>query len=312
VRAAILHEYGQTPESGDFPDPVPAEGQIVVEVLAAGLNPVDISMASGSFYAGAPPLPCVMGREGVGRTSEGEIAYFDGPVPPYGSFAERTLVSTESLIPLVGDIDPAFAMCFGIAGLAAWLSLEWRAKLREGETVLILGASGVVGVIAVQAARLLGAGRVVAAARDAHGLERAKARGAHEVVQIGATENLADALRDACDGGPDVVIDPLWGEPAAAAVEACRPEARHIQVGQSAGSHSSISSSAVRGKGLSILGYTTFRVPREARRAAYAQMIEHAVAGRLIVDFERVPLDQVAKAWERQGSSPGRKLVIVP
>ncbi len=105
------------------------------------------------------------------------------------------------------------------------------------------------------------------------------------MVEVGFTENLADALREACDGGPDVVIDPLWGEPAAAAGEACRPEARLIQVGQSAGSHSSISSSSVRGKAVSILGHTNFRAPREVRRAAYAQMIEGAVAGRLTVGF---------------------------
>jgi NADPH:quinone reductase-like Zn-dependent oxidoreductase len=312
VRAAILREYGQTPELGDFPDPEPAEGQSVVEVVAAGLNPVDISIASGRFYGGPPSLPCVVGREGVGRARDGELAYFDGPVPPYGSFAERTLVASESLVPLPGDIDPALATCFGIAGLAAWLSLEWRAKLRAGETVLVLGASGVVGAVAVQAARLLGAGRVVAAARDADGLERARLRGAHEVVQLGATENLGDALRDACDGGPDVVIDPLWGEPAAAAVEACRPEARVIQIGQSAGTHSTISSAAVRGKALSILGHANFRAPREVRRAAYLRMIEEAAAGRLVVEFERVPLAKIAEAWERQRSSPGRKLVIVP
>lgn len=292
--------------------PVPVEDQTVVAVLAAGLNPVDISIASGSFYQGAAPLPSVAGREGVGRTSTGELVYFDAPVPPYGSFAERTLVYSESLITIPQEIDPALATCFGIAGLAAWVSLEWRARLRAGETVLVLGASGVVGDIAVQAARLLGAGRVVAAARSASGLERARRRGADEVVQLGGTENLAEALREACAGGPDVVIDPLWGEPAAAASEACNAEARLIQIGQSAGAESTLSSAVVRGKALSILGYTNFRAPREVTRAAYTQMIEHAVAGRLTVDVELVPLEKVAAAWERQRSSPGRKLVIVP
>jgi NADPH2:quinone reductase len=312
MRAAILYEYGQVPKVGDFPNPEPAEGQTVVEVLAAGLNPVDISIASGGFHSGTPPLPYVAGREGVGRAEDGTVAYFHGPVTPYGSFAERTLVPSESLIPLPVEIDPAHATCFGIAGLAAWLSLTWRGQVREGETVLVLGASGVVGGIAVQAARLLGAARVVAAARDADGLERARARGADAVVQLGAGADLVEALREACAGGPNLVIDPLWGEPAAAAVEACRPEARLVQVGQSAGSHSSISSAAVRGKALSILGHTNFRVPAEVQRAAYTQMVEHAEAGRLTVDIERIPLDRIAEAWERQRGSPRRKLVIVP
>ncbi len=312
MRAAILHHYGEAPQPGDFPGPVPAEGQTVIEVSAAGLNPVDISMASGSFYQGRVPLPCVAGREGVGRTSDGELVYFAAPVPPYGSFAEWTLVDSESPIPLPEDVDPALATCFGIAGLAAWLALEWRARLRDGETVLVLGASGVVGGIAVQAARLLGAGRVIAAARARDGLERARSRGADDVVQLDGAGNLAEAFREACVGGPDVVIDPLWGEPAAAAIEACRPEARLVQIGQSAGSHSSIASAAVRGKGLAILGHANFRAPREVKIAAYMQMIEHATAGRLTVDIERVPLENVVDAWNRQRSSPGRKLVIMP
>lgn len=315
VRAAVLHEYGGVPAIEEFPDAVPGAdgGATVVEVLAAGLNPVDIRIASGSFYGGVSPLPTVVGREGAGRTLDGaELVYFDAPHHPYGALAERTLVSTDSMIALPEGTDPAVATCFGVAGLAAWLALESRAQLRAGETVLVLGASGVVGAIAVQAARLLGAGRVVAAARGRAGLDRAIARGADAAVQIGAVEDLAAAFREACGGGPDVVIDPLWGEPAAAAVEACNPEARLIQVGQSAGSHSSLASAAVRGKSLSILGHTNLRVPLEVKRAAYLRMVEHAAAGRLTVDIERIPLERVAEAWERQRGSPGRKLVIVP
>jgi NADPH2:quinone reductase len=199
-----------------------------------------------------------------------------------------------------------------VAGWAAWLALEWRAQVKAGETVLVLGASGVVGQIAVQAAKLLGAGRVVAAARSAEGLELVRARGADEVVQIGATDDLVQALKDAGGGGLDVVIDPLWGEPAAAAVEACSPNARLVQLGQSAGTHSSLSSAAVRGKSLSILGHTNFTVPREVKRAAYDRMIDHASRGELLVDVEKVALENIADAWERQKRFPGRKLVIVP
>lgn len=312
MRAAILRAYGQPPEPGEFDDPRPAESQAVVDVEAGGLNPVDIRMASGSFYGGSPPLPSVPGREGVGRLADGTLVYFDGPVAPYGSFAERALIDQRSAIPLPAAIDPGLATCFGIAGLAAWLALEWRAQLRAGEVVLVLGASGIVGLIAVQAARLLGAARVVAAARSAEGLERARRRGADAVVQVGAVDDLAQAFRDACGEGPDVVIDPLWGEPAAAALEACRPHGRLVQIGESASSHSSIASAAIRGKLLAILGHTNFLAPPEVKRAAYQRMVEHAAAGELACDVERVPLDEVADAWRRQEGSPHRKLVIVP
>jgi NADPH2:quinone reductase len=216
------------------------------------------------------------------------------------------------VIALPVEIDPALATCFGIAGLAAWLALEWRAELREGETALILGASGIVGLIAVQAARLLGAGRVVAAARSDEGLERARARGADAVVQIGAPGDLPQALRDACAGGADVVIDPVWGDPAAAAIEACNPRARLVQIGESAGSHSTIASAAIRGKVLAILGHTNFMAPPEVKRAAYQRMVEHAAAGELQCEVERVALDAVPDAWRRQQTSPHRKLVVVP
>jgi NADPH:quinone reductase-like Zn-dependent oxidoreductase len=312
VRAAVLREFGEPPEPGEFDEPEASDGQVVVDVRAAGLNPVDLTIASGSFYGGSPPLPSVAGREGVGRTPDGEVVYFDTSVAPFGSFAERTLIERDSAIPVPEDVDPALANCFGIAGLAAWLALDWRAQLREGETVLVLGASGVVGQIAVQGARLLGAGRVVAAARGAEGLERAREQGADAVVGISEADDLAGALREACGGGADVVIDPVWGEPAAAALAACRPHGRLVQVGNSAGSHSTIPASALRSRLLTILGHMNFMAPDDVKREAYQRMVRHAVAGELAVGVERVPLDQVVEAWGRQKSSPHHKLVIVP
>ncbi|TMM03852.1 MAG: zinc-binding alcohol dehydrogenase family protein [Actinobacteria bacterium] len=314
MRAAILRWYGAPPEPGEFDEPQAGDGQEVVEVLAAGLNPVDIRMASGTFYGGTPPLPSVVGREGVGRTPDGRLVYFDGPIPPYGAFAERALIARDSAIPLPAELDPALAVSFGIAGLAAWLALDWRAGLREGENVLVLGASGVVGQVAVQGARLLGAGRVAAAARSPEGLDRARDLGADAVVSLTLREDdLVDALREAAGGdGFDVVIDPVWGDPAAAALQACRVRGRLVQIGESAGPHSTLASATIRGKLLAVLGHTNFMAPPDVKRAAYERMVEHGARGELAVEVERVPLEQVADAWQRQQRSPHHKLVIVP
>jgi NADPH:quinone reductase-like Zn-dependent oxidoreductase len=312
VRAAILRQYGTPPEPGAFGEPEPGEGQEVVEVLAAGLNPVDISIASGTFYGGRPQLPCVVGREGVGRRLGGERVYFDGPVAPFGSFAQRAPIESDSAIPLPEGLDEGLATCWGIAGLAAWLGLEWRGGLRPGETVLVLGASGVVGQVAVQAARLLGAGRVVAAARSGEGLERAVELGVDATVRIGAVDDLAAAFAQAAGGGADLILDPVWGEPAAASLRAANRGGRLVQIGQSAGPEALISSAAVRGRGLDIRGHTNFAAPREIKRAAYERMAAHAVAGDLRIEVQRVPLDDVADAWARQQASPRQKLVIVP
>jgi NADPH2:quinone reductase len=312
MRAAILREYGKPPEIGDFDDPTPADGHEVAEVLAAGLNPVDILKASGHFYGGNPPLPSVTGSEGIARLADGRTVYFDAPAAPHGAFAERTLIDPSATYAVPDGLDPALAVVFGIAGLAGWLALEHRAKVREGETVLVLGAGGVVGQVAVQAARLLGAGRVIAAARSAERLERAVQQGADATVQIGAVDDLADAIREAGGGGVDVVVDPVWGEPAVAALAAMKPFGRLVQLGQSAGAEATIPSSLIRGKTLDVLGHTNFAIPVETKRAAYEAMAQHAAEGRIEVAVERVPLDAAPDAWGRQASSPGVKLVIVP
>ncbi len=313
MRAVVLRAYGATPQLGEFDDPAPSgDDDVVVEVLAAGLNPVDISVASGRFYGGAPPLPCVPGREGVGRLTGGGRVYFDQCVAPYGSLAERTMVRASGTVAVPQGLDDALAVAVGTAGLAAWLSLQWRAKLQPGESVLVLGASGVVGQIAVQAARLLGAGRVVAAARNPERLEHARELGADATVRLGEHEDLAGALREAGGGGFDVVVDPLWGKPAEAAVDALHPGGRLVQLGQSAGPDATLASATVRGRMLSILGFTNLRVPDEDRYAAYAQVAAHAASGAIAVDVETIGLARIAEAWARQKAGPGRKLVLTP
>jgi len=312
MRAAILREFGQPPEIGEFDDPRPGDGQEVVDVLAAGLNPVDILKASGHFYGGNPPLPSVVGTEGIARLADGRTVYFDTPVAPYGSFAERALIDPALTYGCPEGLDPGLAVVLGISGLAAWLALDFRAQLRQGETALVLGAGGVVGQVAVQAAKLLGAGRVVAAARSEERLDRALQQGADATVQIGAVDDLATAIREAAGGGVDVVVDPVWGEPAVAALDAMNARGRLVQIGQSAGATAVVPSALVRGKTLDVLGMTIFGVPPEDKRAAYETMAEHANAGRLEVEVERIPLDGVADAWKRQTSSPGVKLVVEP
>ncbi|MGN6188264.1 MAG: quinone oxidoreductase family protein [Conexibacter sp.] len=316
MHAAVLHALAATPVCEAFEEPVAGDGQVVVEVSAAGVNPVDVRKASGTYVSGPPPLPSVVGSEGVGRVAgDGRRVYFGASIAPFGAFAQRTLVGEEEPIELPDALDDGVAVALGIAGLAAWLPLAWRARLQPGETVLVLGATGVVGQLAVQAARLLGAGRVVAAGRDAQMLERARELGADATVNLGDVEpgeQLTEAFRAAAGGDVDVVHDPLWGAPAAAAVEALGLGGRLVQLGQSAGAQATLSSASIRGRHLSVLGYLNFLVPADARRDAYRTLVEHAVAGRIAVEVERLPLAQVADAWARVQRSAHRKLVLVP
>jgi NADPH:quinone reductase len=317
MRAAVVSKLGRPPEVADVPEPAPGEGEVLLEVVASALNPIDVAVGAGRFYGGHPPVPYVAGAEAVGRVAgDGQLVWAAGGgigVARDGALAERAVVPESSLTPVPGDAEPELAVALGIAGMAGWLPLAWRAPVRKGEIVLVLGATGTAGLVAVQAARLLGAGRVVAAGRDPERLARAAEAGADETVRIGETKDLARALRRACGGdGPTLVFDPLWGEPLAAALEAAASGARVVNVGQSAGPETTIRSGFVRGKQLDLLGYSNFAAPREVVQEEYGRLVQYALDGEIRVDLERVRLDDVADAWQRQAAGADAKLVVVP
>ena len=246
MRAAVLHDYG-VPRIDDFQKPQAGPDQAVVQVLAAGLNPVDVAISAGRYYAGRPPLPLVAGREGVGLL-DGRRTYFDAPVLPFGSMAERALIDPLSTYAVPDGVQDGVAVALGISGMTAWLALTWKAELQPGEHVLVLAASGVLGQIAVQAAKLLGAARVVAAARSPEGLERCLELGADAAVRLDSSGDLPAALTEAAEGKIDVVVDPLFGEPFVAAVNAASIGARIVQLGAGADADATLASAAIRGK----------------------------------------------------------------
>jgi len=313
TRAALVTAYGEPPELGEATLPEAGPGQVQVSVELAGLNPVDIAIASGKFDAGAPELPYTPGLEGIGTTPDGRPVWFDVPVFPVGSFSERCLINEARAIELPDGVEPAKAIAFGVAGMAAWLGLEWRGQLKPGETVLILGAGGSVGQIAIQAARLLGAGRIVAASRSERGRQRALELGADEATGTeGEAAALADAFREATEGGPDLILDGLWGPPAEAALASIAYGGRLVQVGNSAGKEANLVAGPLRGGLVSILGHRNVHAPHQVRAEAFRTMCSHATEGRLEVEVEVLPLEQAAEAWLMQQQSPGRKLAIAP
>ncbi|HET9849085.1 MAG TPA: zinc-binding dehydrogenase [Candidatus Dormibacteraeota bacterium] len=313
MRAAVIERYGQPPVVRDIDEPK-ADSNRLIEVSGAPLNPVDLSMASGRFYATPPPTPYVPGGEGIGRPLQagkpGPRVYFRAALPN-GALAERSVTSGQT-VPLPDAIDDGVAAALGTPGTSAYLALTLRAGLQKGETVLILGASGVVGIIAVQVAKLLGASRVIAGARNEAGLQRAQQLGADAIVDLKQTDGLAERIREASGGQLQVVIDPVWGAPGVAALEAMSPHGRFVQMGQSAGAEAPVKSSAIRGRFLSVLGYTSFLVPWEEQAAAYRTLLDYAAAGQIKVEYEVLPLDAAPDAWKQQAASPHRKLVLSP
>jgi NADPH2:quinone reductase len=312
VKAALIREIGGVPEVGDADQP---SGE-TIEVLAAPINPIDLSVSRGILATGHPELPYIPGCEGVGRTAHGRVVWiFGGSLgrTSDGAMAERASVGDAHTVDVPDGADPALAGALGIAGLAGWLPFTWRAPLKAGANVLVLGATGSVGLVAVQAAKLLGAARVVAAGRSVAGLDRALEVGADATLRLDDAGDLVAAFKEAFGGdGPSYVFDPLWGEPARAATEAAVPGATIVNLGQSAGATSDLASAAVRFKTLSILGHTNFAIPPDELAVEYRRLVEHAIAGDIRLDVERVPLDSVADAWRRQAEGAGTKLVVVP
>jgi NADPH2:quinone reductase len=311
MKAAVLTELGATPSPTDIEVPRPRTGEQLVEVEVAGMNPVDVNISRGLAFS--PPLPCTVGMEGIGRTADGRRVYFDSARQPSGSFAQYCIVAEGDLIEIPEGVDAAAAMPFGIAGLAAWTGLTWKGALRAGETVLILGASSIVGQIGVQLAARLGAGRVVAAARDQRFLSRASALGADAAVQLDQTlGDLVAELEDASRGGFDLVLDMLWGRPVEAAAAAIAQYGRIVQIGASAGPTAQLPARPLRTLGVSILTHTNYHAPVTVRAAAFTAMCEMHTAGQLAVSVEELPLERVADVWDRQQGGPHVKLVVRP
>ena len=218
MHAAVLHKLGTAPRYEPFPEPVAGDGEVIVHVHAASLKPIDKQLASGSHYASSRELPLICGSDGVGHRSDGQRVFFGGPRPPYGAMTQRTVVPRAFTFPVPEKVTDETAAALPNPAVSAWLSLAYRAKLAPGENVLILGATGVTGRLAVKIAKLLGAGRVVAAGRNQQVLSTLHRQGADATIGLDLpTPELHDAfVREAGQTGFQVVLDYVWGRPAEA------------------------------------------------------------------------------------------------
>jgi NADPH2:quinone reductase len=318
-RAAVIEEYATAPV---LTEREPRPGGAIVELSAAALNPADLAIASGSFPAGSPPLPYVPGIDGVGLVVDSErfaagtrVAALGGGVGVArdGTWAARFGAPEAVLLPVLEDVDDVTAAALLTPGLTAWLALTHVARLRAGESVLVLGATGTLGSVAVQSARLLDAGRVVAVGRDGERLERARSLGADATVATDA-DGLLDALRAAVgDQPPDVVVDPLFGPSFEAALAVAAPDARIVHVGQSSAPTATLVSGLLRGKRLTLHGMSLFFIARDVLDAGYLELLGHARDGRVTVDdVEAVPLERAADAWAAKAAGQATKFVITP
>ncbi|MEW6581315.1 MAG: zinc-binding dehydrogenase [Actinomycetota bacterium] len=311
--ALVVEELGRPPVLRRVNRPDPAAGGALVRLRAAGLNPADLAIGAGRFYLPLPDPPFVAGCEAVGevirsgRHPEGARVWC---LQPTGCFAEVFTCPEDALVPVPDGVSDAVAVAMGVAGLAGWMPVRDRGALRAGETVLVLGAGGVVGRVAVQAARAGGAARVVAGVRSEAGDAVARAAGADEVVRLGGDGDAA-AFRRAAPDGVDLVVDTLWGAPLVAALGALAPRARIVQVGSGAGAEAAFPAGPLRGGRIDIRGFSVFSERPGDLARAYIEAASAAARGEVRVDTAEVPLADGPAAWARLAAgTSGVKVVL--
>lgn len=323
MRAAVLHTLGQPPSYTDHPVPVVGPGQSLVRVTAAPLVPLDLLCASGTSYFGEPVVPYVPGVQGVGvverseRVAPGSRVWFAtsaGMAPGDGSLAELCAVADDDLVPLDTDVPDPLVAALGLSAVAAWMALSWRGGLQPGERVLVLGGGGAVGQVGIGAARALGAQRVVAVARSEQAQQRARAAGADVVVpMLDDVDELTARLAQATGGQVDVVLDPVFGTAATAASRVLAEGGRLVNLGGASGDEARFSSSVLRSRSASVLGYTNNALTPAQRRDALAAVLHHAAAGRITMAYDSRPLEAVDEGWRRQAEGgTSSRLVLLP
>ncbi|MGD0737413.1 MAG: zinc-binding alcohol dehydrogenase family protein [Terracidiphilus sp.] len=314
MNAAVVNVLGEVPKYQSFPEPVAQEGEALINVRAAGLHPIVKGRASGAHYSSDDVVPMVPGVDGVGTLEDGTRVYFGFARTPFGTMSERTVAPRKMTIPLPDGIDDVQAAAIANPGMSAWIALKERGGLAVGQTVLILGATGVAGQLAIQVARQLGAKRVIGVGRNVEALASADL---DAVIALGQPE---DAIRDAFAAeaakGIDIVIDYLWGRPTELVLEAlakgfkasATPSTKLVEVGASAGPAITLPAAVLRSVDLTMLGSGFGAARLDVIFAAIPILFSLAAEGKLKIDAEPVPLSDVEAAWNRVDK--GRRIVF--
>ncbi|MFE3945763.1 zinc-binding alcohol dehydrogenase family protein [Streptomyces sp. NPDC059118] len=317
--AAVVRSFDTPPRFEEFPTPQPSTAnEVLVDVIAVGLHPRVRSAADGTHYTSDGTLPMIPGVDAVGRTAHGELLYFVADDDALGTMAEQAVVDRRRAITLPEGTDPIAVAAAMNPGMSSWVALRRRVAFQPGGSVLVMGATGNAGQLAVQIAKYLGASHVIGAGRDPQRLDLLKSLGADDLVNLdGDADAVAERLgRAAAD--VDVVIDYLWGKPTELAMPALlkartdRSKALNwIQIGSMAGLEITLPSYVLRAADLTIMGSGQGSVTAAGILAELPSLSEEIASGSLAVDPLPIPLSQVEQAWNTS-TGPGQRIVLTP
>jgi NADPH:quinone reductase-like Zn-dependent oxidoreductase len=319
MKSAIVESYSRAPRYGQFADPVAQAGQQLVAVHAAALTPLTKSIAAGKHYSSGNSFPFVPGVDGVGRLEDGQRVYFAFPAAPYGSMAERTVVNRSMCVALPDELDDLTAAVSANPGMSSWAALTERAGFVVGETVLINGATGTAGRLAIQISKYLGAKTVIVTGRNQANVAPLAELGADLAIPLDQEpEKLTESFRRTIkEHGVNVILDYLWGASAQSLISAVtghgsvegEPPIRFVQIGSITGDAISLSAAALRSSGLKLMGSGLGSVSYARLIRSISGLMSAIVPGRFRIEVEPVPLSEVEKAWNREAS--GRIAFIV-
>jgi NADPH:quinone reductase-like Zn-dependent oxidoreductase len=319
MNAAVVTSFAEPPHYQQFDVPQPStEDEVLVDVLAVGLHPRTRTDAAGAHYTSTSTLPMIPGIDGVGRRPDGKRIYFVANDDVIGTMAEKAVVDVRRSIELPDDVDVARIAAGMNPAMSAWVALRRRVPIEAGQSVLVLGATGNAGTMAVQIAKRLGAGRVVGAGRDLPRLSALTTVGADEVVQLTDDADVtANALAQAA-AEVDIVVDYLWGKPAERAIMALlgsrsdRSRALNwIQIGAVAGATIELPSVALRSANFRLQGNGQGAVSTKISLAELPALVDEIDAGTIAVTANRLPLAEVEETWLK-AAGPGERTVLVP
>lgn len=313
MKAAVVTDFTSAPQYAEFREPEAPDGFVPVRMLAVGVHRIVRSLAAGAHYGSGDELPFVPGVDGVGELADGTRVYTGGSPDPFGTLAERTVVPAGFAVPVPAELDSVTAAGIVNPAMSSWLPLVGRAQLQPGQTVLVLGATGASGSLSVRIALHLGAGRVIAAGRNATALAALAAD--PRVVTVSVDDELTASIRSAAPDGIDVVLDYLWGPVAEAALEALRrtglghvaARTSYVQIGALAGPRVGLDAALLRSSNVTVFGSGAGSMDPRLLLAELPKILALAATGGITLDLRAVPLAEVATQW----ASPDR-LVFVP
>jgi NADPH:quinone reductase-like Zn-dependent oxidoreductase len=303
VKAAVVWGAGQAPVYADFADPVAGEGEVAIAVAAAALTPFTKMRASGQDQR---PFPFIAGVDGVGHRDDGSRVFFMLPRDPYGSIADNTVVSATRTVALPDELDHVTAAAIGNPGASAWTALREHAGLVRGEVVLVNGATGSAGRLAVQIAKFLGAGKVIATGRNAAALQDVAALGADVTIRLDeAADSVVDAFGRQFADGVHIVLDYLWGA-SAEQVLLARARAgssgvptRFVQIGAVTNPNITLDGAVLRSAPIQLMGSGLGSLSMDRVFRSMGELFAGAIPAGLRIATQVVPIKDVQEAWSR-------------